>query len=161
LNNIADWRDGISVESIMERGHTILKYQTESNLNNMKHSFDVEIDGLKGIAFNGGPFNSKTFDGKYFEDVYDFMMPFAYQRGSWNVSLYTTKDVDILAIAKGFGGGGHKQACGFQLPPDQLNFASTGEIFLGPKSIKAETADILDGIENVFTKPKKKNNGKK
>jgi len=176
LDNIADWRDGVSIESISESGKTILAYQKKINLENMKHSFDItfrvpvlngetfEIVGdnvLKGIAFNGGPFNSKTFEGKYFEDVYDFMMPFAFQGKTWNVSLYTTNDnrdndIDILSIAKSFGGGGHKQACGFQLPSDQLRFLESGEIQLGKL---LNDRDELQLPENDFNK--NKDGGKK
>lgn len=147
LDNIADWRDSSSIESVSTNGKTILKYQKEINEANMKHSFDIELNGLKGVAFNGGPFNSKTFEGKYFPEAYDFMMPFAYQGENWNVSLYTTKeDVDILAIAKSFGGGGHKQACGFQLTPEQLKFNKDGTIEIGILQ------DALDSLDNDFNK---------
>jgi nanoRNase/pAp phosphatase (c-di-AMP/oligoRNAs hydrolase) len=44
------------------------------------------------------------------------MMPFRYNGKFWVISLYTTKDnVDCSVLAKNRGGGGHKQAAGFQV----------------------------------------------
>ena len=49
-------------------------------------------------------------------EPYDLMIAFCRRKDKlWNVSLYSTKtDVDCGAIAKSFGGGGHKGAAGFQ-----------------------------------------------
>ena len=42
----------------------------------------------------------------------------------WSISLYTTrKDIDVGAVARNQGGGGHKGAAGFQLkqlPPELM-----------------------------------------
>jgi nanoRNase/pAp phosphatase (c-di-AMP/oligoRNAs hydrolase) len=44
------------------------------------------------------------------------MMPFQFNGKLWTVSLYTTKEhIDVSQIAKKRGGGGHKQAAGFQV----------------------------------------------
>ena len=129
LENIVDWRSDFDIKNISEKGRTIIGYQEGQNKSNMKHSFDIELGGLKGIAYNGGPFNSQTFKSVWDEYRYDFMMPFSFDSRGWNCSLYTTKDeVDILSIAKSFGGGGHKNACGFQLKPDELGFNKSGSI---------------------------------
>lgn len=93
----------------------------------------------KAIAVNLGHTNSKVFDsvwrkpctycvgmgGKedcpkcrdtYFIEPYDLMITFCRRKDKlWNVSLYSTKpDIDCGAIAKSFGGGGHKGAAGFR-----------------------------------------------
>lgn len=49
-------------------------------------------------------------------EPYDLMITFVRRTDKlWNVSLYSTKEyVDCGAIAKSFGGGGHKGAAGFQ-----------------------------------------------
>jgi oligoribonuclease NrnB/cAMP/cGMP phosphodiesterase (DHH superfamily) len=49
-------------------------------------------------------------------EPYDVMVTFCRRKDKlWNVSLYSTKpEVDCGAIAKTFGGGGHKGAAGFQ-----------------------------------------------
>jgi oligoribonuclease NrnB/cAMP/cGMP phosphodiesterase (DHH superfamily) len=76
--------------------------------NNVMPSFRV-------LACNTIVFNSNFFDGFFDPEKHDVMC--AYSRrsdGKWKVSLYTTKDeIDCGAIAKHFGGGGHKGAAGF------------------------------------------------
>jgi len=94
----------------------------------------------KAIALNIGMSNSKVFDSVRRKDCdylphidldvgvcprcnglghiepYDLMITFCRRSDKkWNVSLYSTKaDIDCGAIAKSFGGGGHKGAAGFQ-----------------------------------------------
>ena len=42
------------------------------------------------------------------------MIPFRFDGKEWSYSLYTTKDIDCSALAKKYGGGGHKKAAGFK-----------------------------------------------
>lgn len=106
-------------ESVRLIGENILEYQKNQSFNLMKSNcFDFELNGLKIVACNGAQPNSSSFDGFYHDDYHDAMMPFNYngKENLWSFSLYTTKpDVDILSIAKAFGGGGHAQACGFKI----------------------------------------------
>ena len=85
--------------------------------NNVMPSFRV-------LACNTIVFNSQFFDGFFDPEKHDVMC--AYSRrsdGKWKVSMYATKDeIDCGAIAKHFGGGGHKGAAGFvciRLPWDR------------------------------------------
>ena len=75
-------------------------------------SFEVEKNGLKGIAMVGYG-NSQLFGDHVNE--YDFAM-ITHKKGSmWETSLYTTKNnVDVSTICKALGGGGHKKAAGFK-----------------------------------------------
>jgi hypothetical protein len=87
-------------------------------------------------------FNSNSFESAYNPEFHDAMMPFNYdgQTRMWNFSLYTTKpEVDILSIAKQYGGGGHKQACGFQLPNNKVNFIENGIQLGEPFVVEKET----------------------
>lgn len=114
-------------------GKTILAYQSQLNATSMQRSFDFELCGLKIIACEGVQFNSNSFDVVYNPEFHDAMMPFNFdgQTKRWNFSLYTTKpEVDILSIAKSFGGGGHAQACGFQLTGDRVRFNLNGFAFV-------------------------------
>jgi oligoribonuclease NrnB/cAMP/cGMP phosphodiesterase (DHH superfamily) len=54
--------------------------------------------------------------GTGYIEPYELMISFCRRSDKlWNVSLYSTKpDIDCGAIAKSFGGGGHKGAAGFQ-----------------------------------------------
>lgn len=110
-------------------GFNILKYQSQINSIAMQRAFEFQLNGLNIIACEGVQFNSTSFQSIYNPEFHDAMMPFNYdgQQKIWNFSLYTTKpEVDILSIAKQFNGGGHKQACGFQLPFDQVRMADDG-----------------------------------
>lgn len=124
-------------QDIYQIGHAILKYQKSQNEMAMKRHFVTEIEGLKIIACNGAQQNSSAFEGYYNEELHDAMMPFAFdgQNKVWNFSLYTTKSVDILSIAKNFGGGGHAQACGFQLSANMVNFSEDGQLMFGSRVI--------------------------
>lgn len=102
-------------------GRSILEYQKNINQTVMKNRFVVEHNGLKLLAVNSNFFNSNTFEGFFISELHDAMMPFVFAgNGKFKFSLYTTKDVDILSIAKSFGGGGHPQACGFELDSKDL-----------------------------------------
>jgi oligoribonuclease NrnB/cAMP/cGMP phosphodiesterase (DHH superfamily) len=67
------------------------------------------------LACNTIVFNSNFFDGFFDPEKHDVMCAYSQRSdGKWKVSLYTTKDdIDCSAIAKHFGGGGHKGAAGF------------------------------------------------
>jgi len=109
------------VNTIIDNGHFLLKYRDAENAKYIKAcAFDVEFEGLKFVCINRGLTNSQIFDTVWDEDKYDGMLTFCWRKGSWTVSMYGTKGIDLGAIAKKHGGGGHKQACGFQC--DELPF---------------------------------------
>lgn len=104
------------VYKIMHEGKLILSYQKTQNERACKSSFEIEFEGLKAICLNNGGANSQVFESVYDEGKHDVMIPFVFTGKHWTFSLYTTKkDVDCSVIAKSKGGGGHKQAAGFQL----------------------------------------------
>jgi oligoribonuclease NrnB/cAMP/cGMP phosphodiesterase (DHH superfamily) len=118
------------------------KYRKILNIENENycehHAFETVFENLRFIALNIGNASSHTFDSVYDESKHDAMMRFALKVSPngepyYTVSMYTTKDINLSLIAKKYGGGGHKKACGFQI-----------------KDIK----DIL--TEETADKPKKK-----
>ena len=113
--------------NIKNSGEAILKYQSLKNLDVLKNHFEFELDGLRIISLNTPFFSSQSFEGYFAPEIHDAMMPFVYdgRSDSWKFSLYTTKeDIDILSIAKRFGGGGHKGACGFMMKTAQVIFTA-------------------------------------
>ena len=108
--------DTEKVQRIIEVGSIILSYQTTENKKYANAcAFDTELDGLKCIAINKMLTNSQLFDSIWDENKYDAMLVFGFRKGTWTVSLYSTKqNIDVSVIAKNRGGGGHKQAAGFQ-----------------------------------------------
>ena len=138
LREIGSYSTGNVISRKITEGKAIIEFQKVINAKNMAFVFPVafrlEDKVINGIALNGGPFNSQTFESIWDPEKYDFMMPFAFQGIMWNFSLYTTKeDVDILAVAKIYGGGGHKQACGFQVLADKVSIDRKGNILIDDK----------------------------
>jgi len=124
--NIEFWMGLFDTERVMritEDGGIILDYQnTENGKYAFACAFETELDGLKCIAMNKMLTNSKVFDSVWDKEQYQAMLLFGFRKGSWTVSLYSDReDVDVSAIAKARGGGGHKGAAGFQC--DELPFS--------------------------------------
>jgi len=78
-------------------------------------AFETELDGLSCIALNRGLTNSKIFDFVYHPGTHDAMLVFVWRKSKWTVSLYSDQPhIDVSKICKKRGGGGHKNAAGFQ-----------------------------------------------
>ncbi|KAF5080384.1 hypothetical protein DSECCO2_120260 [anaerobic digester metagenome] len=74
------------------------------------------------ICINNERFNPINFGIDYHKDGYDGCACFHYADGVYNFSVYNDNgNVDCSAIAKQFGGGGHKGAAGFRLNVEQFN----------------------------------------
>lgn len=70
--------------------------------------------------------------------------------GIMQFSLRSRNDVDVSAIAKQLGGGGHKNAAGFQLPVDMGRLfvdAVLNRIVPVPKNLKSEFVELF-GFES-------------
>jgi len=118
--------ESIAIQKIIEKGKIILAYEERQNELYVKVcSFETILAEplvvgkpcrqLRVIACNKALANSKLFDSVWDPEKYDLMATFYLQKkGTWKVSLYTTRaDVDCSAIAKARGGGGHQKAAGF------------------------------------------------
>lgn len=97
-------------------GTAILAYQNRSNeVLCRRGAFEFNLSGLRVICLNSSGCNSISFASVYDPQKHDAMMPFFYDGRKWIFSLYTDKsDIDCSAIAKLRGGGGHRQAAGFE-----------------------------------------------
>jgi len=110
------------LDQIIENGKLILQKQNQDNKAYAKScSFETELDGLKCIAINKGLTNSQLFKSVYNPKYHDAMLTFVWRKSQWTISLYTDhSNIDVSIICKSRGGGGHKQAAGFQC--DKLPF---------------------------------------
>jgi oligoribonuclease NrnB/cAMP/cGMP phosphodiesterase (DHH superfamily) len=108
--------DKAESKSITLIGRSILKYQAQQNEQTLQQrSFEGTVDGLPALFCNGVPHNSQSFASGYDPEKHKLMVPFYYDGKTWNFSLYSThEDVDCGAIAKLYGGGGHKGAAGLK-----------------------------------------------
>lgn len=111
------WQDDSAwVEGVVTQGDMILEYQAQVNEKICKMSFEANFKGLRAICLNAGGFNSDVFKSVWDPEYHDIMLMFQYNGKIklQTVSLYTLKDIDVSALAKEMGGGGHKKAAGFQ-----------------------------------------------
>lgn len=97
-------------DQLIKNGKSILSYEKEQA--KRTHFFEVEFEGEKFICANKKQGSSLfEFAGK----KGDSLMAFSVGDYGFSFSLYAgEKDVDLSAIAKKWGGGGHKKACGFK-----------------------------------------------
>ena len=106
------------IDDIITDGEAILKYTKQSNQKVCDELvFETDFEGLKCIAINHPPTNSKIFDNKWDAQKYDAMIIFNFNGKKWKVSLYSNgNDSNNLGeIAAKYGGGGHVSAAGFNV----------------------------------------------
>lgn len=97
-------------------------------------AYETIFEGLHCVALNRLCCNSRAFDSVVDPALHDAMLTWGWRRGKWTVSLYAArKDVDVGAVARRYGGGGHQGAAGFQcsgeLPGGVLGSWMAGEVW--------------------------------
>jgi oligoribonuclease NrnB/cAMP/cGMP phosphodiesterase (DHH superfamily) len=116
------------IEHIHNKGIAIYYYLCTEAKQSYKNGFEIELmepsignvqygaTTRKFLAINKERFNPINFGIDYHKDGYDGIASFHYDKSLWKFSLYNDNGlVDCSAIAKSFGGGGHKDASGFIL----------------------------------------------
>lgn len=104
------------IDMLMADGARLQRYQREQDASVMSRAFEVKFEGLTFLALNTARCNSLTFESAA-QPQHDGLMGFYFNGKEWVVSLYHSphhKEHDLSAIARKFGGGGHKGACGFR-----------------------------------------------
>lgn len=103
---------------LLAQGRAIQFSQQKADAGTMQRSFIVAFERLNFLALNTARCNSLTFASKDLPETgHDALMGYYYDGKKWNYSLYHAKhrtDLDLSEIAKKYGGGGHRGACGFQ-----------------------------------------------
>jgi oligoribonuclease NrnB/cAMP/cGMP phosphodiesterase (DHH superfamily) len=110
-------RDGEKIQTIIRQGKTIIKYRDKLNEKLCEiQAFKSNLIGYKCICVNRALCGSTVFDSIDNIEDYDIMVTFYIcGKGTWNVSLYTSKsDIHVGRIAQLYGGGGHAGAAGFR-----------------------------------------------
>lgn len=102
------------IRDICEIGKKILAKQfIKDSQMLMSWGFEVYFENYHCIAINRGSIGPSFF--KSIGSNYDILIPFVFDGEKYTVSLYQSRaDIDLGAIAKKYGGGGHKGAAGFQ-----------------------------------------------
>ena len=83
-----------------------------------QQGFTVQFEGLTFLACNSHELDirSQLFEAGI-KPHHDALLGFTFTGKDWRVSMYRIdgKNADILRIAKEYGGGGHRGACGFHI----------------------------------------------
>lgn len=105
------------VYSLLANGRVLKFAKDEANASLAREvTFALKWEGLKFLALNKPRANSLTFTAGLTPE-YDACLSFYWMRNKWRVSLYGSPhhpEHDLSLIAVKYGGGGHKQACGFE-----------------------------------------------
>lgn len=109
---------GNLVSDLIRDGSLIQGYQQHLDASLVTNrSFIVEWEGLRFLTLNTARCNSLTFSEKDVPETgHDALLAFCYDGRKWTVSLYHARhrmDLDLSTIARKYGGGGHRGACGF------------------------------------------------
>jgi hypothetical protein len=107
----------LCIGDLLDGGKAIQYAKTKENASIIKSAgFDVEFEGLKFLACNHARYNSHLFTAGL-KPEHEALLGFAWRDGQWAVSLYHApgkEHHDLSEIAKKYGGGGHRGACGFR-----------------------------------------------
>lgn len=85
----------------------------------ISQGFDLNWEGYKFLACNSHELDirSQLFEAGI-KPHHDGLIGFTFNGKDWSVSLYGVPgkpDIDLSKISVKYGGGGHKQACGFRI----------------------------------------------
>jgi hypothetical protein len=106
----------VAVQALLENGRCLQYAKAHENESIIKSSgFDLDFEGLKFLACNAARYNSFLFTAGI-KPGHDALLGFNFDGKKWRFSMYHApgkEHLDLSEIAKIYGGGGHKGACGF------------------------------------------------
>ena len=100
---------------LLENGQVIQYAKTQENKSIIESfGFTIQFEGFCLLACNAARYNSQLFTAGL-KPEHDGMLGFNWDGKQWRVSLYSDKpNIDLSEVAKKYGGGGHRGACGFR-----------------------------------------------
>ena len=118
---------------VLREGRIMHKYaQADFKRYAESAAFDTVIDGHRVVALNRMYGGSQSIESVFKKGVHEFMVAFGYMPKSnnqWTVGMYSDEGlIDLGALAKKFGGGGHKGAAGFQIGTEGISKLCSGEL---------------------------------
>ncbi|MEQ1530466.1 MAG: DHHA1 domain-containing protein, partial [Methylococcales bacterium] len=114
--NFADFAD-LDLVELLSVGRVLLE-QFMGMVNRLaKSAHPVVVEGRHGLAVNAPSFFSSDLGQILAKNSGTFGLIYQYdgKKQRWTFSLRSIGDYDVGSLAKGFGGGGHKNAAGFSL----------------------------------------------
>jgi len=106
------------VEKIVVAGRMAMQCYAKRDADVMRtRSFLTGFEGFRFLCLNTAKCSSNTFSALDVEATgHDALLAFYWTGKDWSVSMYHAahrKELDLSEIAKRYGGGGHRGACGF------------------------------------------------
>ena len=107
------------LDQIVHTGKIVYEFEQSQNARYARTAcFDMEWLGLKLCACNRVGGGSMIVDAVFDKEKHDAVLIFGWMKDHWKVSLYAhgSKNVDMHLgeLCKKYGGGGHKNAAGFE-----------------------------------------------
>ena len=115
--------DGTTVPGVVAgllAGGRVLQYAREQEYAEVikDQGFTIDFEGLRFLACNSHECDIRShLFAAGIRPEHDALLGFTFTGKDWRVSLYGVPgkpDIDLSKIASAYGGGGHKQACGFR-----------------------------------------------
>lgn len=104
------------LDRMIETGRKVLQFRKHENERYAEAcAFETEFNGLRAIALNRAMTDSYAFATVWDPEQYDIMITFSFRKKYWAITIYSEGDrINVGEIATSFGGGGHRNAAGFQ-----------------------------------------------
>lgn len=115
-------KDLREVRRIAVTGEMLLRIFDREIENLLPIAYEVIINGEKGLAVNANAKYASELGNRLAQKSGTFGVVWYYDgsTGKANYSLRSIGDYDVSAVAKQFGGGGHKNAAGFSADATEL-----------------------------------------
>lgn len=120
-NNLArDLEDPEGLKVCAERGSLLLKYENQLVKRALEGNTEpVEFEGYKTLTVNFPTFFASHLGEALIKKMPPIAIIWSRKPGKIVVSLRSDGSVDVSALAAKYGGGGHHNAAGFALNPNQ------------------------------------------
>lgn len=118
LGSAENFKNDAWCDELIEKGKLIQKYNLEYYAGVLREAaFVREMWGMRVLCFNCAGHGSVNMQQAFNPEKHDAMLLYSYNGARWSYGLYTDETtkpwVDCSAVARSFGGGGHKAAAGF------------------------------------------------
>lgn len=128
LSNADAYRNDAWCDELIAQGTLIQQYnRIHYSALRKESAFVRNLWGLRVYCFNSTGHGSSTISDGFDPAIHDAMLLFSYNGKRWSYGIYTDAqakpEVNVSAIAKRYGGGGHQAAAGFstaELLPELL-----------------------------------------
>lgn len=109
--------EALDIDELYLRGKDLLLVQEKDVNQAFERRHEIYLDGHTGLACNAIPKLSSDLGHKLATESGTFGAVYYYdgERNKWCFSLRSNGDFDVSTIAKTYGGGGHKNAAGFEI----------------------------------------------